>query len=137
MSNYITMSSECTLTNALKVPVKLLHVNETQYTTKWSQQTYSYYHMFDKGVTLAVPREGNLGTYDLKQWKEKAVSLTYNIKNKGLLAGRAEMVRIANEEYGLTVPGRNSFDNKCKDIDGIFCVIGDKNWYYNNDLEYS
>ena len=59
-----------------------------------------------------------------------------NIKNKGLLAGRTEMVRIANEEYGLTVPGRNSFDNKCKDIDDIFCVIGDKNWYYN-DLEYS
>ena len=34
------------------------------------------------------------------------------------------------------MPGRNSFDNKCKDIDDIFCVIGDKNWYYN-DLEYS
>ena len=92
--------------NALKVPVKLLHVNETQYTTKWSQQTYSYYHMFDHGVTLAVPREGNLGTYDFKKWKDKAVALTYNIKNKGLLAGRTEMVRIANEEYGLTVPGR-------------------------------
>ena len=130
------MASESGSTNALKVPVKLLHVNETQYTTKWSQQTYSYYHMFDHGVTLAVPREGNLGTYDLKKWKDKAVALTYNIKNKGLLAGRTEMVRIANEEYGLTVPGRNSFDNKCKDIDDIFCVIGDKNWYYN-DLEYS
>ena len=60
------MSSGCVLINALKVPVKLLHVNETQYTTKWSQQTYSYYHMFDKGVTLAAPREDNLGVYDLK-----------------------------------------------------------------------
>ena len=74
------MSSECPLTNALKVPVKLLHVNETQYTTKWSQQTYSYYHMFDKDVTLAVPQEDNLGTYDLKRWK--AVLLTYKIKTK-------------------------------------------------------
>ena len=38
--------------------------------------------MFDKDVTLAVPQEDNLGTYDLKRWKEKAVSLTYNIKTK-------------------------------------------------------
>ena len=64
--------------------------------------------------------------------KEKAASLTYNIKNRGTLAGRAEMVWIANEEYGLTVPSRNSFDNKCKDIDDIFCVIGDKNWFFND-----
>ena len=69
------MASESGLTNALKVPVKLLHVNETQYTTKWSQQTYSYYHMFDHGVTLAVPREGNLGTYDLKKMERQSCSI--------------------------------------------------------------
>ena len=29
----------------LKVPLKLLHINETSYTNKWMKQTYKY-HIF-------------------------------------------------------------------------------------------
>ena len=92
--------------------------------------------MFDCNVSLAAPRQGNLRKNDLANWKAKAISLSYNIKNKGLIAGRKELVRIANEEYGLTVPGRLSLDNKCKDIDDIFCILGDRDWFYN-DVVYS
>lgn len=121
---------------SLKVDKKLLKVNETGYTDKWSKDTYSYFHMFDRNVLLAVPREGIQGASDLSKWKQKAIELTYDIKNKGLIAGRTEMVRIVNEEYGLTVPGRNTFDNKCKDLDDIYCIVGNKEWYYQN-IEYS
>jgi len=106
--------------SSLKVPKKLLHINKTAYTDKWVKETYSYFHLFDCNVSLAAPCQGNLGKNDLANWKAKAISLSYNIKNKGLIAGRKELVRIANEEYGLTVPGRLSLDNKCKDIDDIF-----------------
>ena len=122
--------------SSLKVPKKLLHINETAYTDNWSIETYSYFHLFDRTINLVAPRQGSLGTNDLANWKNKAVSLAYNIKNKGLIEGRKEMVRIANEEYGLTVPGRVSLDNKCKDIDDILCVLGDREWYYS-DIVYS
>ena len=122
--------------SSLKVPKKLLHINETAYTDKWVKETYSYFHLFDSNVSLAAPRQGILGKKDLANWKAKAISLSYNIKNKGLIAGRKELVRIANEEYGLTVPGRLSLDNKCKDIDDIFCILGDRDWFYN-DVVYS
>ena len=120
----------------LKVPKKLLFINETAYTDEWLKNTYSYFHLFDKSVSWAAPRQGQLGSDDLANWKAKAISLSYNIKNKGIIAGRKEMVRIVNEEYGLTVPGRNNFDDKCKDVDDIFCIIGNKQWFYE-DVNYS
>ena len=121
---------------SFKVPKCLLKVNETGYTDQWCKDTYSYFHMFDRSIPFAVPSEGNQGSTDLQKWKKKAISLTYEIKNRGLVAGRQEMVRIINEEYRLTVPGRNMFDNTCKDIDDIFCIIGNKDWYYQ-DVDYS
>ena len=121
---------------SFKVPKCLLKVNETGYTDQWCKDTYSYFHMFDCSIPFAVPCDGDQGSTDLYKWKEKAISLTYEIKNRGLVAGRQEMVRIINEEYSLTVPGRNVFDNTCKDIDDIFCIIGNKDWYYQ-DVDYS
>ena len=121
---------------SLKVPKKLLKVNETGYTDEWAKETYSFFHMFDRSIHLAAPRDGDQGSIDLSKWKSKAIELTYEIKNRGLVAGRQEMVRIVNKEYNLTVPGRNMFDNRCKDIDDIFCIVGNKDWYYQ-DVDYS
>ena len=122
--------------STLQVPKKLLHINETAYTDKWAKDNYQFFHLFDRSINWVAPRQGILGNEDLINWKNKAISLAYNIKNKGLIAGRKEMVRIANEEYGLTVPGRVSSDNTCKDIDDIFCIIGNREWYFS-DVEYS
>ena len=105
------------ITTLLKVPKNLLKVNETGYTDKWCKDTYSYFHMFDRLIPFAVPCEGNQGSTDLLKWKDKAITLTYEIKNRGLVAVRQEMVRIVNKEYNLAVPGRNVFDSTCKDID--------------------
>ena len=122
--------------SSLKVRKNLLKVNETGYTDKWCKDTYSYFHMFDRSITFAVPGKGNQGSSDLSRWKDKAIALTYDIKNRGIVAGREEMVRIINEEYNLTIPGRTNFDNKYKDADDIFCIIGNKDWYYK-DKDYS
>ena len=70
-------------------------------------------------------RDGAHGSNNLKQWKDKTtILLTYTIKNKKLTGDRTEMVCLASEEYGLTVPGRNSFDDYYKDIGGIFYIVG-------------
>ena len=107
---------------SLKVPKNLLKVNETGYTDKWCKDMYSYFHMFNHLIPFSVPRDGNQGSTDLLKWKDKVITLMYEIKNKGLVAGRQEMIRIIKKEYNITVPGRNVFDNACRDIDDIFFV---------------
>ena len=124
---------------SLKIPKKLLKVNETGYTDEWAKETYSFFHMFDRSIHLAAPRDGDQGSVDLSKWKSKAIELTYEIKNRGLVAGRREMVRIINEEYNLTVPGRNMLDNRCKDIDtgyNSWLINAEKEWMEQNNVMY-
>ena len=73
------------VTTLLKVPKNLLKVNETGHTDKWCKDTYSYFHMFDHSIPFAVPGQGNQGSTDLSRWKDMAIALTYDIKNRGLV----------------------------------------------------
>ena len=113
----------------LKVPLKLLHINETSYTNKWMKQTYKYHRFFDETLNESRPQEGES---NLHQWKTKAISMTHEIKQKGMIAGRRELCRVAKEEYGLTIPGRIDSNRYCTDVDDILCVISNSDWYYDN-----
>ena len=42
--------------------------------------------MFDHSIHSAAPRDGYDGSTDLSKWKDKAIALTYEIKNRGLVA---------------------------------------------------
>ena len=42
------------------------------------------------------PQEGES---NLHQWKTKAILMTHEIKQKGMIAGRRELCRVAKEEY--------------------------------------
>ena len=86
----------------LKVPLKLLHINETLYTDEWMKLTYKYHHFFQESLNETRPQEGE---NNLQQWKTKAILMTHEIKQKGMIAGRRELCRVAKEEYGLTIPG--------------------------------
>ena len=127
-----TRSSERDDCNTVKVkiPPKLLQINETSYTDKWSKDTFRYCHVFDKNITtFTVPQSET--SNDLHLWKMKAKNLSHEIKNKGMIAGREEICRIANQ-YNMKVPGRLNHNNKCTTIDDVLHVIVDKNWYRDN-----
>ena len=114
----------------VKIPPKLLQINETAYTDKWSKDTFHYCHVFDKNITtFTVPQSET--SNDLHLWKMKAKNLTHEIKNKGMIAGREEICRIANQ-YNMKVPGRPDHNNNCTTIDDVLHVIVDKNWYRDN-----
>ena len=113
----------------LKVPLKLLHINETLYTDEWMKQTYKYHHFFDETLNESRPQEGES---NLQQWKTKAILMTHEIKQKGMIAGRCELCRVAKEEYGLTIPGRIDTNRHCTDVEDILCVISNSDWYYDN-----
>ena len=72
----------------LKVPLKLIHINETLYTDEWIKQTYKYHHFFDKTQNESRSQEGES---NLQQWKTKAILMTHEIKQKGMIAGRGEL----------------------------------------------
>lgn len=113
----------------LKVPLKLLHINETLYTDEWMKATYKYHHFFDDSLNESRPQEGES---NLKKWKEKAILMTHEIKQKGMIAGKIELCRVATEEYGLRIPGRLDANSHCTDIDDVLCIVTDVNWYYED-----
>ena len=70
-----------------KIPPKLLQINETAYTDKWSKDTFHYCHVFDENITtFTVPQSES--SNELRLWKMKAKNLTHEIKNKGMIPGR-------------------------------------------------
>lgn len=113
----------------LKVPLNLLHVNETLYTDTWSKNTYKYHHFFDNLLNESRPQEGES---NLKKWKDKAILMTHEIKQKGMITGKCELCRVATEEYGLTIPGRLDTNSHCTDIDDVLCIVTNNNWYYED-----
>ena len=133
MALYVTNTSSDINNNnvvKVKVPPKLLQINETAYTDEWSRNTFEYCHIFDKKITsFTAPRSE--GSNDLHLWKMKAKNLTHEIKSKGVIAGNDEICRVANQ-YNMKVPGRPSHDNNCTSIEDVLHVIVDKNWYQDN-----
>ena len=113
----------------LKVPLKLLHINETSYTDEWAKDNYKYHHFFDETLNESRPLAGER---DLKEWKAKAILMTHEIKQRGMIAGRYELCRVAKEDYGLTIPGRLDSNSHCTDIDDILCVVTNPDWYYDD-----
>ncbi len=72
------------------------------------------------------------GERDLKEWKAKAILMTHEIKQRGMIARRYELCRVAKEDYGLTLPGCLDSNSHCTDIDDILCVVTNPDWYYDD-----
>ena len=91
----MSKTTEYTTSNQrLKVSLKLLHIIETLYTDAWMKQTYKYHHFFYETLNESRPQEGES---NLQEWKTKAISMTHEIKQIGMIAGRHELCHVAKE----------------------------------------
>ena len=108
------------------VPLKLLPLNERHYTSTWAKDNYRYRHLFNRSVTC----ESYNTEDDLQEWIFEAMKLTKEIKNIGIAFGRSEIVNIAREHYGMTMP--NTSNCKPSNIDDVMTIIEDETWYNEN-----
>ena len=110
------------------VPLKLLPLNERHYTPLWAQQTYCYRYLFNKNVTSQSYRSDA----ELQEWQFEAIQLMKEIKQIGIDYGQGEIVQLAYEHYGMTMP--NTTNCRPTNIDDIMTIIEDESWYKNNKV---
>ena len=108
------------------VPLKLLPLTEQNYTTNWAKRYYSYRHLFDKSVTAQCYSSD----IEVEEWRLQALQLMKEIKHIGIAYGRKEIVNLARNHYGMTMP--NAPLCKPTNVEDVMSIVEDEEWYNDN-----
>ena len=105
------------------IPLKYLPINDLQYTTEWARNSYSHRHLFDEATTS----ESYKSDSEVEDWRLQALEIMREIKHIGIAQGRSEIVKLARNHYGMTMPKTGNYKPTC--IDDVMSIIEDDDWY--------
>ena len=79
--------------------------------------------MFDEATTS----ESYKSDSEVEDWRLQALEIMREIKHIGIAQGRSEIVKLARNHYGMTIPKQGNYKPTC--IDDIISIIEDEDWY--------
>ena len=111
-----------------EIPRDLLPRKPSQITKEWCESTYKYFHCFDSSVRSKMYSNDD----DLTKWETCAIALMEEIKEKGFLEAKNEIVRLARKRFNLkTVKEQNEIIN----FEEVVTLFKSSNWY-NTDVDH-
>ena len=111
-----------------EIPRDLFPKKSRQITKEWCEATYKYFHCFDSSVRSKMYSNDD----DLTKWESCAIALMEEIKEKGFLEAKNEIVRLARKRFNLkTVKEKNEII----DFDEVVTLFKSSSWY-NTDVDH-
>jgi hypothetical protein len=111
-----------------EIPRDLFPKKSSQITREWCEATYKYFHCFDSSVRSKIYSNDD----DLTKWESCAIALMDEIKDKGFLEAKNEIVRLARKRFNLkTVEGQNEIIN----FEEVVNLFKSSSWY-NTDVDH-
>lgn len=110
-----------------EIPRDLFPKAHKHLTKEWCRRTYKYFHCFDSSVRSKVYDNDE----DLTKWESCAMLLIDEIKDKGFLEAKNEIVRVAKKRFNL-----KTIDNKeIVNWEDVVNLFKSTEWY-NEDVDH-
>ena len=108
-----------------EIPRDLFPKKSSQITKEWCENTYKYFHCFDSSVRSRMYSNDD----DLTKWETCAIALMDEIKDKGFLEAKNEIVRLARKRFNLkTVEEQKEIIN----FEEVVKLFKSSTWYHTN-----
>lgn len=110
-----------------EIPRDLFPKSHRNINKEWCRRTFKYFHCFDSSVQSKVFSNDD----ELAKWESCALSLMDEIKEKGFLEAKNEIVRVAKKRFNL-----KTIDNKeIVNWEDVVSLFKSPQWY-NQDVDH-